>query len=268
MTSCIHAHRNRWPVARRLAPLLLLACLPLAALGKSPADQTLSVAGVKIHYVVQGEGEPVVLIHGLYASAWLNWQLPGVTGLLAKTYRVIALDLPGHGESDKPENEAAYGVQMVEDVRQLLDHLRIKKAHIVGYSLGGMIAVKFLSMHQDCVRSAILGGMGWMEPGSGAQKIWELLGERQGAHSSNPCVRSIASLAVTRAALKAIHVPVEVIVGDRDPVRRLYVAPLESVRPDWPIVEIPDAGHITCIMKPQFKAEIKKWLDGHAGRVK
>jgi len=68
--------------------------------------------------------------------------------------------------------------------------------------------------------------------------------------------------------VKAIHVPVEVIVGDRDPIRRLYVTPLEPVRRDWPIVAIPDAGHITCILKPQFKAEIKKWLDGHAGRVK
>ena len=81
-----------------------------------------------------------MLIHGLYASAMINWQLPGVVGMLAPNYRVIALDLPGHGASDKPEDKAAYGVQMVEDVRQLLDHLKIKrKTHIVGYSLGGMI---------------------------------------------------------------------------------------------------------------------------------
>ena len=79
-------------------------------------------------------------------------------------------------------------------------------------------------------------------------------------------MRSFGKLAVTEPQLKAIRVPVEIIVGDRDPVRRLYVTPLQSVRPDWPVVEIPDAGHIICIMKPQFKAEIKKWLDAHAGR--
>ena len=266
MTSCIHAYRNRWPVARHLATLLLLACLPLAALGKSPADQSFSVAGVNIHYVVTGQGEPVVLIHGLYSSAKINWQLPGVIGLLAPHYRVIALDLPGHGESDKPENEAAYGVQIVEDVRQLLDHLEIKKAHVVGYSLGGMVAAKFLVMHPDRVRTAILGGMGWLRQGGGLQRLWERLPAREGGHTPAACVHSFGRLALTEADVKAIRVPVEIIIGDRDPVRRLYVAPLESVRPDWPIVEIPDAGHITCIMNPQFKAEIKKWLDGHAGR--
>jgi pimeloyl-ACP methyl ester carboxylesterase len=176
------------------------------------------------------------------------------------------LDLPGHGESDKPENEAAYGVQMVEDVRLLLDHLKIRKAHVVGYSLGGMVTAKFLTMHQDRVRSAILGGMGWLRQGSGLQKIWERMPAREGVRAPAACVRSFGKLAVTEPQLKAIRVPVEIIVGDRDPVRRLYVTPLQSVRPDWPVVEIPDAGHIICIMKPQFKAEIKKWLDAHAGR--
>ena len=231
-----------------------------------PADQSFSPGGVKIHYLVEGQGEPVVLIHGLYSSVKINWQLPGVVGMLAKNYRVIALDLPGHGESDKPEDEAAYGLQMVDDVRQLLDHLKIKKAHVVGYSLGGMIAAKFLSMHQDRVRSAILGGMGWLRQGSGLQRIWERMPAREGARTPAACVRSFGKLAVTEPQLKALRVPVEIIIGDRDPVKRLYVAPLESVRQDWPVVHIPDAGHITCIMKPQFKAEIKKWLDAHAGR--
>ncbi len=221
---------------------------------------------MKIHYVVEGQGEPVVLIHGLYASAKINWQLPGTAGMLAKNYRVIALDLPGHGESDKPDSEAAYGVQMVEDVRQLLDHLKIKKAHIVGYSLGGMIAVKFMSMHPDRVRSGIVGGMGWLREGGGLQKIWERMPAREGGRTPAACVRSFGKLAVTEKQLQAIRVPVEIIVGDRDPVKRLYVAPLAPVRPDWPVVEIPDAGHITCIMKPQFKTEIRKWLDAHAAR--
>jgi pimeloyl-ACP methyl ester carboxylesterase len=52
--------------------------------------------GVKIHYVVQGAGEPGILIHGLYSSANINWQLTGVFGELAKDHRLVALDLPGH----------------------------------------------------------------------------------------------------------------------------------------------------------------------------
>ncbi len=193
MSSSIHWRRYSWAVAGPLLPLLLLVCGPLAALGKPPADQSFSAGGVKIHYIVEGQGEPVVLIHGLYASVKINWQLPGVVGMLAKNYRVIALDLPGHGESDKPENEAAYGLQMVEDVRQLLDHLKIKKAHVVGYSLGGMIAAKFLSMHQDRVRSAILGGMGWLRQGSGLQRIWERMPAREGAARPPPAYAASAN---------------------------------------------------------------------------
>ncbi len=56
-----------------------------------------------------------------------------------------------------------------------------------------------------------------------------------------------------------------IIVGDRDPVRRLYVAPLERIRPDWPIKIIDGAGHLNCIFKPQFKEELKKWVDKETG---
>jgi hypothetical protein len=51
-----------------------------------------------------------------------------------------------------------------------------------------------------------------------------------------------------------------VLVGDRDPVRRLYVAPLQQIRPDWPVKVIEDAGHINCIAKSEFKKEIANWL--------
>ena len=243
--------------------LLILGVQPLAAMGKLPANQSFTANGVKIHYVVEGQGEPVVLLHGLHASAKINWQLPGIFAALAKDYRVIALDLPGHGESDKPQSDGAYGLQMSEDVRRLLDHLKIKKAHLVGYSLGGMIAVKFMSMHQDRVLSGIVGGMGWLPEGSDLQKIWPRISERNGGRTPAACIQSFGKLAVPERALKAIRVPVEIIVGDRDPVKKLFVIPLETVREDWPVVEIEDAGHLTCVIKPQFKAEIKRWLDAH-----
>jgi pimeloyl-ACP methyl ester carboxylesterase len=102
-----------------------------------PASDFLDCHGVKIHYVVEGVGEPVILLHGLYSSAAINWQLTGVFSKLAKDHRVIALDLPGHGRSDKPENEAAYGLAIIDDVVALLDELQVKQAHVVGYSLGG-----------------------------------------------------------------------------------------------------------------------------------
>ena len=68
---------------------------------------------------------------------------------------------------------------------------------------------------------------------------------------------------MTEPELTQIRIPTEVIVGDRDPVKQLYVEPLERVRKDWPVIEIHDAGHLTCIAKPEFKNEIQRWLDNH-----
>jgi pimeloyl-ACP methyl ester carboxylesterase len=69
----------------------------------------------------------------------------------------------------------------------------------------------------------------------------------------------------TQGEIEAVRIPTIIIVGDRDPVRRLYVAPLERVRPDWPVKIIDGAGHLNCIFKPQFKEELKKWLDRESG---
>src|SRR5215831_9348436 len=117
------------------------AALILAGTARLHAEEFDS-AGVKIHYTVVGKGDPVILIHGLYSSAAMNWGLPGITAELAKHFRVIALDCRGHGQSGKPEAEGSYGTNMVEDVVRLMDHLHIAKAQVAGYSMGGMIAMK------------------------------------------------------------------------------------------------------------------------------
>ena len=94
-------------------------------------DNHRDVDGVKIHFTVEGEGEPVVLVHGLGANADFNWRSPGITAALAKKFRVIAIDVRGHGQSGKPHERKAYGVEMVKDVVRVLDELEIDKAHIV-----------------------------------------------------------------------------------------------------------------------------------------
>jgi pimeloyl-ACP methyl ester carboxylesterase len=223
--------------------------------------------GVKIHYIRAGQGEPVVLIHGLYASAKMNWQAEGTFALLAKDHDVIALDLPGHGESDKPDDAAAYGLQMVEDVRLLMDHLGIRKAHIVGYSLGGLVAIKFIALHPDRVISGTLGGMGYMDQAGYLPGVWEQLGERPrllgGFGPPRICVSEISRLAMTKDELLAIKAPMEIIIGEKDPVRKLYVDPLLAVRHDWPVVVVPGAGHIACVTKPAFKAELARWIEAN-----
>ncbi len=229
-----------------------------------PASAFFDAKGVKIHYLMQGRGEPLVLIHGLYSSGEVNWGWPGIIAALAGKYQVIAIDMPGHGSSDKPEKDDAYGAQMAEDVVLLLDHLKIERAHVVGYSMGGMVAMKLMTMHPQRVISCILGGMGWMRAGSPLADFWEKMQVREGSRTPAACLHGLGRLAVTEDELKAVKLPVIVLVGDRDPVKKLYVEPLQGVRKDWPVIEITGAGHITCVVKTQFKEEIVKWLDAHA----
>ena len=120
--------------------------------------------GVEIRYVTAGEGDPVILVHGFSASAAANWMLPGVFSRLSQSYRVIAIDARGHGGSDKPREPEAYGEKMAKDVVNLMDHLEIDRAHVGGYSMGAFITMKLIASAPERLRSAIVGGAGWMRP--------------------------------------------------------------------------------------------------------
>jgi pimeloyl-ACP methyl ester carboxylesterase len=245
-----------------LAALVCVTHAGPARADDGPVLRTFDANGVKVAYFVQGRGEPVVLIHGWLSSAGINWALPGTSALLARDFRVIALDVRGHGLSDRPTREGAYGPELVEDVVRLLDHLRIKKAHVVGYSMGGIIAGNFIAKHPDRVLSGTLGGVGWLKAGGVAQFAYTQIGKKDPhAQARAVCGRSLARLALTEAEIRSIRVPVLVLVGDRDDlVQKLYVEPLRPVRKDWPVVEIKDADHFTCVLKPQFREEIAAWL--------
>jgi pimeloyl-ACP methyl ester carboxylesterase len=192
----------------------------------------------------------------------MNWDLPGTTSLLAKDHQVITMDVRGHGKSDKPKKEDAYGPELVEDVVRLLDHLKIEKAHIVGYSMGGIIAGNFIVKHPDRVLSGTLGGMGWVKKGALGEWGFAQIGKNDpNADALAICGRSLGKLALTEDEIKSIKLPVMVLVGDKDDlIKRLYLEPLKSVRKDWPVAEIKDANHISCVMKKQFKEEIADWL--------
>jgi pimeloyl-ACP methyl ester carboxylesterase len=144
--------------------MTLFAFLLIAA----PATPQQSVAasfdsnGVQIQYVDRGRGAPVVLLHGFTGSYARHWEAPGVINALQTAgYRVIAMDCRGHGQSGKPHDARRYGLEMVDDVVRLLDHLHIDRAHIVGYSMGGAIANQLLVRYPARVRTATLLGAGW-----------------------------------------------------------------------------------------------------------
>src|SRR5689334_15017141 len=117
---------------------------------------------VEIAYLDEGEGEPIVLVHGFASTKETNWVQPGwITTLGGAGRRVIALDNRGHGASSKLYDPAAYqSATMAEDVRALLDHLTIERADVMGYSMGARITAFLAVNHPARVRSAIFGGLG------------------------------------------------------------------------------------------------------------
>lgn len=117
---------------------------------------------VQIAFFDEGEGDPIVLVHGFASSKEVNWVMPGWVSTLTRAgRRVIALDDRGHGQSSKLYDPAEYHSDlMAEDVRALLDHLSIDRADIMGYSMGARITSFLALRHPARVRSVILGGLG------------------------------------------------------------------------------------------------------------
>ena len=140
--------------------LLVVGCLSPGLVRAD--DAVFDSNGVKIRYVTAGTGVPVVLIHGWMADSSMwgrdrsgNTEL-NTTG--AEGFQLIALDCRGHGKSDKPHDPKQYGSRMAEDVVRLLDHLKIAKAHLVGYSSGAFIAGKVAATHPERVLSVVYAG--------------------------------------------------------------------------------------------------------------
>jgi len=125
--------------------------------------QSFDSDGVTIAYTDQGEGDPILLLHGFASNVRVNWiDTKWVSYLLRENRRVIAMDHRGHGQSEKLHDSALYGAPiMAEDACRLLDHLNIARADVMGYSMGARITA-FLSLaHPERVRSAIFGGLGY-----------------------------------------------------------------------------------------------------------
>lgn len=142
---------------------VLIALAVLLCLAPARAD-TFDSAGFAIHYEVLAEGpehaQAVVLIHG-YLRDHTDWANAPTTAALARTHRVIAIDVRGHGRSQRSTDPDDHGDAAVEDVARLLDHLHVERADIVGYSMGGLIALRLAVLHPDRVDEVVVGGAGF-----------------------------------------------------------------------------------------------------------
>ena len=239
---------------------------------------------VEIAFLDEGEGEPIVLVHGFASNKEVNWVAPGwVTTLTRAGRRVIALDNRGHGASSKLHDPAAYhSAVMADDVRALIDHLGLPHADVMGYSMGARNTA-FLALASPAhVRSAVLGGVGirlvggvGLQPDTIAQGLEApSLAEvtdptahmfRAFAEQTKSDLRALAACLrgsrqpLDRDALAGMTVPVLVAAGTKDLIAGSPDA-LAALMPGAQVLAIPDRDHMLAVGDRGFKAGVLKFL--------
>jgi pimeloyl-ACP methyl ester carboxylesterase len=229
--------------------------------------------GVKIAFTEKGHGEPIILLHAAMADTEFNWMQFGVLNALAENYRVISLDFRGHGRSDKPHDPKAYGRCLTRDVVALMDHLKISKAHLLGYSMGSHVAMTLVADHPGRIISAALGGPTWIRPGGKFDPPNEedflkmnaaVFGGRNDVKAVLMCIESMADWAVTEEQLRAAHVPCLFLFGTKDDNIKKIPDLKKAMAEYAEFVEIEGAGHGDALLKPEFMKAVVRFLGDHA----
>lgn len=121
--------------------------------------------GVEIHYTATGDGPGVLLLHGISADGEMNWEWTGIAPALRDAgLRTVALDQRGHGRSGKPHDPASYADhRFAADVSAVLDDLSIDRCTLIGYSMGGYMALR-TAPDEPRVHALVVGGIGDTSP--------------------------------------------------------------------------------------------------------
>src|SRR6516162_6564297 len=125
----------------------------VGAAQETPTTGYAPVNGLKMYYEVHGSGEPVVLLHGAFMTITNNWT--GWIGELSKTRKVIAIEMQGHGRTADIKREFS-DENLADDVAALLEQLKIPRADLIGYSMGGAVAMQCAIRHPDKVRKVVV----------------------------------------------------------------------------------------------------------------
>src|SRR5262245_39251877 len=133
--------------------LLTMLVPAVASAQQKPTTGYAPVNGLKMYYEVHGSGEPVVLLHGAFMTITNNWT--GWIGELAKTRKVIAVEMQGHGRTADIDRDIT-SENLADDVAKLLEHLKIPRADLIGYSMGGAVAMQCAIRHPDKVRKVVV----------------------------------------------------------------------------------------------------------------
>lgn len=139
---------------------------------KPAASGYAPVNGIQVYYEVYGEGKPVVLLHGAYYTIEMNWGQ--LIPELAKTRKVIAIELQGHGHTPFSERKLSRAT-LASDVEKVMDYLKIDSADIMGYSFGGQIAYQFAiqspkRLNKLVIISSVYKSEGWIPEITGVFK--------------------------------------------------------------------------------------------------
>jgi pimeloyl-ACP methyl ester carboxylesterase len=243
----------------------------------------------------------MVLMHGYTGTLDRHFVANGVFANLARDYRVIAMDLRGHGKSGKPHEPSAYGEEFARDVVRLLDHLKIQRAHVLGYSLGAFIAGRVATLHPERLIGVIyvaglpLRDLSFMEPFA-QDAVQELESDLpfkslvmalQPPGSTPPSddeirktvaplvaandVKAFAALwrgyktlAVSDTQLAAVRVPSIVVTGSED-INAAGVPELNRLHPRIRTVVVQGAQHggpEGVMRRPEFMAALREFLAG------
>ncbi|MEZ5828681.1 MAG: alpha/beta hydrolase [Hyphomicrobiales bacterium] len=245
--------------------------------------QSFDSDGVRIAYVDEGEGEPILLVHGFASNVAANW----IDTRWARTLRdagrrIIAYDNRGHGQSEKLYEPELYGApEMAEDARRLLDHLGIACVDVLGYSMGARIAAFLTFAHPERVRSIVFGGLGiHMVRGMvGSGPLAKALEAPRMEDVTNDTARSFRAFAEqTKSDLKAlaacmrgprekvdperlseIKVPVLVAVGSEDVIGGSGAALAELI-PGAQFLNIEGRDHMKAVGDARFKQGVLDFL--------
>lgn len=251
--------------------------------------------GVRIHYTDEGNGTPIILVHGFAVNADLNWRWGGCVRKLRNAgYRVIMLDVRGHGLSDKPRDPAAYGTELSDDIVRLMDHLGIPKAHVAGYSMGGFITMKTIERHPERLLSGIVCGAGWSELNEEILALFkEIVTAMEQRRSVAPIThwlevkkrapeiqckivdfvvglfndldaivnvfRTFEALSVPEEALRKNTVPTLVLVGTKDGIR-VTSDQLPGLMQNLQLVYIEGGDHLSTVPHPVFMRSMVDFL--------
>lgn len=238
---------------------------------------------VDIAYLDEGEGDPIVLVHGFASSKNVNWVYPTwVSELKKHNRRVIALDNRGHGESSKLYDSEQYSIgAMAADVRALLAHLGITRTDMMGYSMGARITAYIAYSHPELIRSAIFGGLGiGLIKGGGPGENVALALEadslddvtdpvgrtfrafadqtRSDRRALAACLRGSRRL-MTNDEAAAIKVPLLIAVGTTDEISG-SAQELQKVIAGSEVLDIPNRDHMRAVGDRVYKEGVLDFL--------